>query len=102
MKTPTRKTTSDSFENNIEGASTPVLGGLRVNLERLGLFNMLNNLSQTQPQQIQLNALHELQIPGTQDYEAQFQGQIQNYFSRTSKIDTPPAYSTHFYKELVK
>jgi len=25
-----------------------------------------------------------------------------NYFSQTSKIDTPPAYSTHFYKELVK
>ena len=49
MKTPTRKTTSDSFENNIEGESTPALGGLRVNLERLGLFNMLNNLSQTQP-----------------------------------------------------
>ena len=64
-KTPTRKTTSESLDNNIEGASTPALGGLHVKLERLGLFNMHNNMSQTQPHQSSLNGLHVLQIPGT-------------------------------------
>ncbi len=43
----------------------PALGGLHVKLERLGLFNMHNNMSQTQPHQSSLNGLHVLQIPGT-------------------------------------